>query len=731
MGFDVSGVAGFRPGSTAGAATTRPSVSRSARWYGWFGVVGIGSSLTVTLVVSLGRASWMAPPLRMPADGPPFEITSLHLTLASATYALWLSAIIGGLGLAAALIAVRRGARPSVWALLIVAGAVVAVLTVLPPVGSTDSLDYMAFGRMVVLGHSPYVMVPWDLRHIHDVVGTSIPWEWGRTPSSYGPAATVEQYLAARLGGTSPARIVFWLKVGNALAFGAVAYVADRLLRSDPGARLRAHLLWTINPLLIWQLIAAAHLDVLAAAAGLLGLVLAAGWPTMPAPGQQRLGRVLAGSMLVGLAADIKITFVLFGLGLAWAFRRSVVACVVAACGMLLVLLPSYGWFGPPAFEAVVDRGNRTTADNFYQLLAGRGQGFLMTHVYVIAAVVGVGVAIVVLARLPIRGTVQPAIFVALGLSTAWLFTWQYQLPSYEAMIICLLILAPASWLDWLVIARLTAATLALMPGGSTAPPTRLLARISLDNLTVIVPVVLLGAAVALVVLCLTDRTGRRQEAVIARPVPSPSRLLAADRRRSAADRVHPAGRRIPSARHGHPNREDRGHDKQREPCQQVQVAGDQLPAVPVVLGVRRPVPKPVELAGGRARGPEDEAFEDISHGGLTPYRPRPGREQPDDEHRAGKPRVSQRSTGTQPVAGQQDDDGHDPDPVVVPAERRHEQASDRAGEDSRHRLASPVQQCRACQADDQRDRHHREPDRPACGDAACQPGDEGRQRLV
>ncbi|MGB6457721.1 MAG: hypothetical protein WBH47_24875 [Streptosporangiaceae bacterium] len=506
---------------SAAPAAAPSSIRRSARWYGWLGAAGIGSSLIVTLVVSLGRASWMGPPLRMPADGPPFEITGWHLTLASVSYALWLSAIVGGLGLAAALIAVRRGARPSVRTLLLAAGVVVAILTVLPPVGSTDSLDYMAFGRMVVLGHSPYVMVPWDLKHLHDAVGRSIPWEWGRIPSSYGPAATVEQYVAARLGGTSAARIVFWLKVGNALAFGAVAYVADRLLRADPAARLRAHLLWTINPLLIWQLIAAAHLDVLAAAAGLLGLVLAAGWPAMPAPGQERLGRVLAGSMLVGLAADIKITFLLFGLGLAWAFRRSAVACIVAACGLLGVLLPTYGWFGPPAVEAVANRGNRITADNFYQLFARNGHGFLMTHIDVVATVIGVGVAIVVLSRLPIRATAQSAIFVALGLSTAWLFTWQYQLPSYEAMIICLLILVPACWLDWLVIVRLTAATVALMPGGPTPPPTRLLARLSLDNLTITVPLVLLGAAVALVVLCLTGNRRRPKVATSARPVPS------------------------------------------------------------------------------------------------------------------------------------------------------------------------------------------------------------------
>ncbi len=523
MGFDVSGI--DRLGPTPAVAPTRAPASAAprrriaTRWLGWFALVGIGSSLGVTVATSLGRATWTGPAIPMPRTGPPFELSSWHLTLASVTIALWLSALAGGLGLAAAMVAVRRGARPPLYLLLVAAAVVVAVLIVLPPVGSTDSLDYMAFGRMVVLGHSPYVMVPWDLRHLHDAVGRSIPWEWGRNPSTYGPAATVEQYIAARLGGTSVARIVFWLKLGNAVAFGVVALTVDRLLRSDPAARLRAHFLWTINPLLIWQLIAAAHLDVLAAAAGLLGLLVATGWPAMPAPGTERLGRVLAGGALAGIAADIKIDFVLFGLGLAWAFRRSPAACAVAAVGMLGVLLPSYAWFGPPAIKAVTRRGNRVTADNFYQLVGGP-HSFVMAHVGVIAAVIGAGVAIIVLSRLPIRPAAQPAIFAALGLSTAWLFTFQYQLPSYETMIICLLILTPASWLDWFVVARLTAASVALMPGGTLPPPTQLLARVSLDILTLAAPIVLLAAVVGLVALCLTGRTekaGRSRDGRAAR----------------------------------------------------------------------------------------------------------------------------------------------------------------------------------------------------------------------
>jgi hypothetical protein len=505
MSFDVHRHASLQQAAPASAKPT-PAPGRSARVYGWTAVAGIGASLLVFVAVSLARASWMGPPMPIPKVGPPFGLSSWHLSLSSAAIALWLSAVAGGIGVGAGLLAVHRGARPPVRLLLAAAALVVAVLTILPPVGSTDSLDYMAFGRIVVLGHSPYVMVPWDLMRAHDAIARSLPMEWDRYPTPYGPAATVEQFLAAKLGGTSAARIVFWLKLGNALAFGMVAFIADRLLRSDPAARLRAHLLWTLNPLLIWQLIAAAHLDVLAAAAGMLGLLVASGWPTIPAAGHPRLSRVFAGGALLGLAADIKITFLIYAVGLAWTFRKSLAACAAAAGGLLAVLLPSYAWFGRPAIRSVAHRGNRTTADNFYQLFSHAPHGFLMEHIGIIAAVLVITAAILALSHLPIKTTAQQAIFAALALSTAWLFIWQYQLPSYDAMLVCLLILVPASWLDWLLVVQLTAGTIALMPGNPVPLRGHVLNRIGYYDLTIAVPVVLVMVVAGLIALCLYER---------------------------------------------------------------------------------------------------------------------------------------------------------------------------------------------------------------------------------
>jgi hypothetical protein len=505
MGFDEQGYAQLHP-ALAGSLTAKRPAATGARLYGWLAAVGITAAFVVVIVVSLGRASWMSPSMPMPRVGPPWDLRGLHLSGTTVTIGLWLAALAGGLGVAAGLVAARRGARAPIRLLLAGAAVVVAILTVLPPAGSTDALDYMAFGRMVVLGHSPYVMVPWDLMRMHDPIAKSLPLEWDRYTTPYGPAATVEEFVAAKLGGTSAARIVFWLKLINAVAFGLVAVAADRLLQHDPAARLRAHLVWTVNPLLIWQLIAAAHLDVLAAAAGMIGLILAGGWPGQHGRARPGLARIVAGGALIGLAADIKITFILFGLGLAWAFRKSFAPWAAAALGMLVVLLPSYAWFGPPAIASVFERNDRTTADNFYQLFSRAQHGFLMEHVSVIATVLVVSVAILTLSYLPVRKTAQPAIFAALALSTAWLFIWQYQLPSYDAMIICLLILVPASWLDWLAIARLTAGTIALMPGNPQPIREHVLNRIYYYDLTLAVPIVLMSMVIGLVAGCLYER---------------------------------------------------------------------------------------------------------------------------------------------------------------------------------------------------------------------------------
>jgi hypothetical protein len=491
------------PPAAAAAARSRGTApagqaGRAARRLIWLTWAGIGVAIVIMVAVSLVRGGWMRPPLVLPAGGPPWELPVRHVSADVITYLLWFAAVASAGGVVAGLLAVRRGVRLNARLLLIIGLITVAVLTVLPPAGSTDPLDYATYGRLLLLGHSPYVYTPHYLRHLHDAFAQSIPLIWSKYVSVYGPLATMEQLLAAKLGGSSPALIVFWLKLWNSAGFAAVAVAIHRLLRADPAARLRGHLLWTLNPLLLWDLVEAGHVDVLAAAAGLFGLLVLGRQAHGERPG---LARVLAAGVLLGAAADIKINYALFGLGAAWALRRYPAALAAAGAAALAVLLPSYAYFGRPAVRALLSRRDSASADNFYRLI-------LPSYhlVGIVAAVLVIAMAVLMLRRLPPGDPARPAIRPTVALAAAWLFLWPYQLPWYDAMIICVLVLYPATRLDWLVLARLTAGTLANMPGNPLLPHGHVLSLLDHYAIRAVAPLVILGAAVGLVVLCWSGR---------------------------------------------------------------------------------------------------------------------------------------------------------------------------------------------------------------------------------
>jgi len=493
------------------ASAPDPPDAASVRLLGRIAAVGIGGAIVLMIGASSVRQDWMYPPLRVPAVGAPFE---LHVRVSGSlvTAGLWAAALLALAGLVAGLLAARRGARGPIRLMLIGAALATVALMLLPPAGSTDALDYAAYGRLALLGHNPYVATPLYVRITDPAFAQSIPIRWQQQVSLYGPAATLEQYLAARLGGESIARIVFWLKMWNALAFGAVAFVLDRVLRGNPTARLRAHLLWTVNPLLLWDLIAAGHIDVVAAAAGFIGL-LAIGRQVEGV--QPRLWRAAAAGALIGFAADIKIDFALFGLGLAWALRRSVPALLAAAGGALVILAPTYGWLGKPAVAALFARRDKTSQDSFYRFANLTNWRFLV----VFALLLFVAMAILLLRRMPPGDRLRPAIRPVLAICVAWLVIWPYQLPWYDAMIFCVLALYPASRLDWLLLVRLGAATIGTMPGNPNGVPGKALRPFDALLVHGLVPAALLGCAIGVVALAISGHWGVRADPGL-QPVP-------------------------------------------------------------------------------------------------------------------------------------------------------------------------------------------------------------------
>jgi hypothetical protein len=497
------------------------------RLIGWLAAGAITASVLVMIGVSAAGPSVSVPVMRRAGVLPWWH--ALHFTATFVTVSLWFAMALGCAGVMAGLVAVARGARPPVRPVIAAAFLAVVALAVLPSAGSTDSISYAASGRTAVIGHSPYVMTPLQLQRTGDPVGRQIPAgeipsAWMNAVSVYGPGATAAEWAAAELGGTSLARITLWLKLEEAVAFGAVILALDRLLRADPGMRLRAHLLWSVNPLLLWEIVAGGHIDGLAALFGLLGIAAlraraprAAGERSGP-PEILAGGAVLAG-LLIGAATSFKVEYALFGLAVAWACRRSLRALAAAAAGFAVVIVPAYLTAGTPAVKVLVNRGGGITWDTMYQLFWRPVLGYTQfsvssvpPHLVLVAYLLFAAVALLALLRVPDRTPRLPAVAPALALSLAWLFVTPFQRPWYDVMAVSLLALYSASRLDWLVLIRLLAgATIYAQAVQSPVEPHWLYAMAQFNG-TWLTPGIRLLTTVALVWLCLSGRWGWRSE---------------------------------------------------------------------------------------------------------------------------------------------------------------------------------------------------------------------------
>ena len=519
------------PRSSPPEPAERSGSAGLTRLTGWFAAVAIAASTLVMIVVSAAGPNVSVPAMSRPGGGPPWW-HPLHLTATFVTVSLWAAMALGCAGVIAGLVAVARGARPPVRPVLAASFLAVAVLTVLPPAGSTDPISYAASGRTAVTGHSPYVMTPRQLQQSGDPVGRQIPSReippsWMNAVSVYGPVATAAEWGAAELGGTSLARITFWLKLEEAIAFGAVVLALDRLLRADPEMRIRAHLLWSVNPLLLWEIVASGHIDGLAAAFGLLGVVALGVDSQREGRPRLRLGSAALAGLLIGVATGLKVEYALLGLAVAWACRRSLRALAAAAAGFVVVIGPAYLAAGTAAIKVLVTRSTGITWDTMYQLFWRPVLGYTQfsvssvpPHLELVAYLLFAGVALLALLRFPDLVPLRPAVAPALALSLAWLFVTPFQRPWYDVMAIALLALYPASWLDWVVLIRLLAgATVYVQAVQSPAEP-HWLYDLGQFNGTWLTPGIRLLAVVALVWLCVSGRWGWRS-----RSATSPGRL--------------------------------------------------------------------------------------------------------------------------------------------------------------------------------------------------------------
>ena len=357
--------------------------------------------------------------------------------------------------------------------------AAVALLVVVPPLGSADHLSYAAYGRISAAGDDPYLVPPDRWHDGRDPVAGAVQPPWRSTPSVYGPVATAVQAVVAQAGGGSLRRTVWaWQLVAGA-AFLAAAALLDRLARGDRAARARAAVIWTLNPLLLRQLVLGAHLDVLAAALA-LGVIAAA------------RRRPLVAGLLLGAAAGTKLPYAVAGVAAAWALRgmpagRRLRHLVLAAVGALAVLVPAHLWAGPHVFDQLAAAGRMVSVATPWRAvryLAERlvGAGTASSLITPLAGLLAVWVAVRLARRPPWmpspggaappepgpepdRAWVGEASRAMVVLAGAWVLTAPYMLPWYDALVWAPLALTGGSWLDGVLLARLLTLAVAYVPG--------------------------------------------------------------------------------------------------------------------------------------------------------------------------------------------------------------------------------------------------------------------------
>ncbi|WP_262380644.1 polyprenol phosphomannose-dependent alpha 1,6 mannosyltransferase MptB [Nonomuraea sp. PA05] len=432
-------------------------------------MAAIGVSILLTITIGLLGPSAVVPALSGPSWQPPYSLGTQpapHLVIALAALAI----LLGGLGLLAALHtlgppgsphATSRSRLPDPRSLVLLGCLSAGILAFLPPSGSADHLNYAAYGRMVTLGLNPYTHGAIDLPG--DPIADAVEKPWREEPSVYGPIATAVQALASWIGGDSLRLTIFILALVNAAAFIATALLIDRFTRHDPAKRLRAALLWTVNPLLLYQLVAGMHVDTLAIACMVAALLARS--------------RPVGAGVLLGLGVAIKVNAGLVALGPAWELRRRPARLALMAGCAVAVVVVGYAIVGPEAIAPMTRTSKSISHASPWKLVQGWlqaivGTGSAYRGEIQIGSLLLLALIAWALLRLAARrgllgagpGGELGAPVVAACLVVAYLFATPYILPWYDGLAFGLLALVAASALDTFVAGHLLVLSLAYLP---------------------------------------------------------------------------------------------------------------------------------------------------------------------------------------------------------------------------------------------------------------------------
>ena len=446
------------------------------------GLAAIAVSIAGTVAVGAAGTSLMAPPLPGAPGWLPWGL-DLRLSPYIAVGLAAVSLAAGALGLLLTLRAMRSGWTVSPRSVLLAGAGAAIVVGTTRPFGTSDFLSYAAYGHELVTGHNPYLVAPAALPG--DPVARAVQ-DWAGTPSVYGALATGVFGAAALVGGLSARLTVFALDLVSAAAFVVTGVLLYRLARGPDartarGARLRAALLWTCNPLLLQVLVAGSHVDGLAVAFSIGGLAVL--FPVIrngPVVTPGALRGAAAGTLL-GLGFAVKPTAALMAIGLAVALvaarKRLAAAGLAAGFGVVavtdLLVMGSAGIGQTTRASALASVGSpwRVVRAVLSYFVAEPVANDVVRWCAVVLAALLVVHFVPDFRRYDSANQEQSAgqsIGWAFLFVVAWLAAWPYVLPWYDALAWALLALLPASWFDWLLLARTTVLAFGYLPARAT-----------------------------------------------------------------------------------------------------------------------------------------------------------------------------------------------------------------------------------------------------------------------
>ncbi|HEX4012125.1 MAG TPA: polyprenol phosphomannose-dependent alpha 1,6 mannosyltransferase MptB [Solirubrobacteraceae bacterium] len=223
---------------------------------------------------------------------------------------------------------------PSQRVLLIIAALWALPLALAPPLFSRDLYSYLAQGTILHLGHNPYRSSPEVLAGLGrgHVLAAVSPF-WRHTTAPYGPLFLGIISLLAGATGSHLIGGVLLIRLFEAVGFVALALAMPRLTRATGTDPRRALWLALLSPLVMLQLVAAGHNDIL-----MVG-ILAVGVATALD------GNPLLGIAVCALAATIKVpalagaVFIAVAWGRAERSRADQLRFGLAALGLIVVVL--------------------------------------------------------------------------------------------------------------------------------------------------------------------------------------------------------------------------------------------------------------------------------------------------------------------------------------------------------------------------------------------------------